>query len=44
MKITPTGLIKHKQTMEIELIEEGYFDDIFRQLGEVLADENMLTL
>ncbi len=27
-----------------ELIEEGYFDDIFRQLGEVLAGENMLTL
>jgi len=27
-----------------ELIEEGYFDGIFRQLGEVLADEYMLSL
>lgn len=25
-------------------IEEGHFDDIFRQLGMILADENMLML
>jgi len=27
-----------------ELIEQGHFDDIFRHLGVILADENMLIL